>query len=268
MGAGAVLLWLGFSAAASTATVHGTAGPNVLRGTKGPDTIYGGAGKDILYGLQGNDALYGGRGNDRLFGGPGNDHLYGGPGNDTIDGGAGRDTISCGSGRDVVHADRLDRVASDCEVVIRPKATTPLPPVSVTPPPPPPPPSSTAPSPPATTTTSTTPPPHDDDAAYDHHTRVDLRPRPAELSLQRDQPAAHDHLVQRDRDRRQAADVPGCRRPRHRVCGGGLRQERERLRCTRLAAGRDLAGRDTLWRRHRNGVPLCGMANGGRRLSR
>jgi Ca2+-binding RTX toxin-like protein len=158
VGAGALLLWLGFSAAASTATVHGTAGPNVLRGTKGPDTIYGGPGNDTLYGLQGNDTLYGGRGNDRLYGGPGHDRLYGGPGNDTIYGGGGRDTISCGSGRDVVHADSLDRVAPDCEVVIRPEATAPLPPVSITPPPPPPPPASTAPSPPATTTTSTTPP--------------------------------------------------------------------------------------------------------------
>jgi len=40
---GTALLWLGWSAAAQTATVRGTAGPNVLRGTKHADTIYGGA---------------------------------------------------------------------------------------------------------------------------------------------------------------------------------------------------------------------------------
>lgn len=144
------ILWLGWTAAGETATVRGTAAANVLRGTKHADTIYGGAGRDTLYGLRGNDVLYGGRGNDRLYGGAGNDRIFGGPGNDTIYGGAGRDTISCGSGRDVVHADRLDRVASDCEVVIRPKRKAPLPRVTITPPPPP---------PPAPTTTMTTPPP-------------------------------------------------------------------------------------------------------------
>ncbi len=176
---GAALLWLGWSAAADTATVRGTAGPNVLRGTKHADTIYGRAGRDRIYGLQGNDTLYGGRGNDRIYGGPGNDRIYGGPGNDriyggpgndTIWGGAGKDRISCGAGHDVVHADRLDRVASDCEVVIRPgkpkpksapkprptppvTTTTQPPPATTAPTPPPPPPATTAP------TTTTAPPP-------------------------------------------------------------------------------------------------------------
>lgn len=158
---GAALLWLGWSAAADTATVRGTAAPNILRGTKGADTILGGAGPDRLYGLQGNDTLYGGPGNDTIYGGPGNDRILGGPGKDTIYGGAGRDTISCGAGHDVVHADAVDRVSSDCEVVIRPKPSAPVPPPTTTAPPPattapaPPPPTTVA--PPATTTTA--PPP-------------------------------------------------------------------------------------------------------------
>lgn len=117
---GAGLLWLGFSAAAGTATIPGTPRADVIHGTKNADLLKGGAGNDTLYGASGNDRLYGGRGADRLYGGPGNDRLYGGPGNDTLVGGAGRDTISCGPGRDVVRADRLDRVAPDCEIVLGP----------------------------------------------------------------------------------------------------------------------------------------------------
>lgn len=124
---GAGLLWLGFSAAADTATIRGTPRANVLHGTKHADLLDGGAGNDVLYGAGGNDRLYGGPGADRLYGGPGNDRLYGGAGNDTLVGGAGRDTISCGPGRDVVHADSLDRVAPDCEIVLGPAVTTPVP---------------------------------------------------------------------------------------------------------------------------------------------
>ena len=161
---GAALLWLGWSAAADTATVRGTADADILRGTKGADTIFGGAGPDRLYGLQGDDTLYGGPGKDTIQGGPGNDRIFGGLGNDTIDGGPGKDTISCGAGHDVVHADVVDRVSSDCEVVIRPQpsapppATTPAsPPTTTTAPAPPPPttvepPVTTAPAPPPTTT--------------------------------------------------------------------------------------------------------------------
>ncbi len=150
------LLWLGFTAAAETATIRGTDSANTLRGTKAADVLYGRAGNDSLYGGAGNDTLYGGYGNDRLFGGPGSDRLVGGPGNDVLDGGPGRDSISCGGGRDVVHADATDRVARDCEVVQRPPATTPLtPPATTTPSAPPPPPTTAAPP----TTTGANPPP-------------------------------------------------------------------------------------------------------------
>lgn len=162
---GGLLVWLGWSAAADTATVRGTAAANVLRGTKHADTIYGGAGADRIYGLQGNDRLYGGPGNDTIYGGPGkdwidggpgNDHIYGGPGNDVIYGGGGVDTISCGPGHDVVHADAQDHVARDCEVVIRPK------PKPKPKPGPPPTSTTTAPAPTTTApapTTTTAPPP-------------------------------------------------------------------------------------------------------------
>jgi dipeptidyl aminopeptidase/acylaminoacyl peptidase len=57
--------------------------------------------------------------NDVLRGTPFRDFLFGRGGNDVLTGGGGPDVIACGPGRDVVHADRLDRVARDCERVIR-----------------------------------------------------------------------------------------------------------------------------------------------------
>jgi Tol biopolymer transport system component len=56
---------------------------------------------------------------DILHGSPFRDFLSGGGGNDVLTGEGGRDVIACGSGRDVVHADRLDRIARDCERVVR-----------------------------------------------------------------------------------------------------------------------------------------------------
>jgi hypothetical protein len=147
LAAGAGLLWLGFSTAADTATIHGSPRANVIYGTKGPDTLYGGAGNDLLYGGAGNDRLYGGAGNDKLYGGAGNDRLYGGPGNDVLVGGPGRDTISCGKGSDIVYSDGHDRIASDCEAILGP---------SVKPPPLPPKPGSTTTSVVRTTTFVTT----------------------------------------------------------------------------------------------------------------
>jgi hypothetical protein len=83
--------------------------------------IRGTAAADTIYGLGGNDTIYGFGGNDKIVGGPGKDRIY------------------CGSGIDRVTADRLDRVARDCEVVSRPSATatptadTPTAPTSTTP---------------------------------------------------------------------------------------------------------------------------------------
>ena len=82
-----------FVATASAKTIRGTAKAELLRGTASADKIYGGAGNDRLYGLAGNDYLY--------------------PG-------AGIDMVYCGAGIDHVLADVKDKVAKDCEIVLRP----------------------------------------------------------------------------------------------------------------------------------------------------
>lgn len=98
----------------------------------GKDTLYGGSGGDWLFAGSGNDVTYGGSGNDTLglfffefIFDTGNDVFYGGSGSDEIwsfDGDLtrpSRDLVFCGNGRDEVLADRLDRVAGDCERVRR-----------------------------------------------------------------------------------------------------------------------------------------------------
>jgi Ca2+-binding RTX toxin-like protein len=137
--------------------VVGSAGADVLKGTpladilvglggddrlvaRDPayvgDTLLGGDGHDVLLGAIRGDILRGGRGNDRLRGGNSQDVLAGGPGRDLLDAQRGadtiyardgtRDTVRCGTNigrhtleRDEVWADRLDLIATDCEVVHR-----------------------------------------------------------------------------------------------------------------------------------------------------
>ncbi len=73
-----------------------------------------------MLGGDGDDFVRGGDGNDRLDGGYGRDTLQGGRGADVITTDDGDpDTISCGPGRDRVVADTFDRVAGDCERVMR-----------------------------------------------------------------------------------------------------------------------------------------------------
>jgi hypothetical protein len=101
----------------------------VRTGTQRGDRLTGTPLADVLRGRGGNDKLDGRSGNDSLDGGPGRDTLIGGLGNDRLNGGAGddvllardngRDTLACGGGRDRVVADARDRIASDCENVIR-----------------------------------------------------------------------------------------------------------------------------------------------------
>jgi Subtilase family/RTX calcium-binding nonapeptide repeat (4 copies)/Domain of unknown function DUF11 len=101
-------------------TRNGGARADRLAGTAGPDVLRGNGGNDVLRGLAGNDRLLGGSGNDRVVGGAGVDVLDGGRGADVLESRDGRrDTVRCGPGRDRVLADRLDRVARDCEVVRR-----------------------------------------------------------------------------------------------------------------------------------------------------
>jgi Ca2+-binding RTX toxin-like protein len=92
---------------------------NTLLGGPGNDQLLGGVGLDTLYGGPGNDNLSGGGSADLLVGGSGHDHIDGGRGNDTIQARDGqRDWISCGPGRrDNVFADRVDVIATDCELV-------------------------------------------------------------------------------------------------------------------------------------------------------
>lgn len=79
--------------AAVAASIVGTSRADVLRGTPKADVILGKGGDDVIYGLSGNDRIVPGAGRDRVF---------------------------CGPGIDRVVADRLDRIAKDCERVTRP----------------------------------------------------------------------------------------------------------------------------------------------------
>jgi dipeptidyl aminopeptidase/acylaminoacyl peptidase len=103
---------------------------NVIEGLRGNDVIDANPGdrKIVFYRRFDDDVVIAGPGHDRVFGRRGRDYLDGGPGRDYLNGGiAGdvvqardgeRDVIVCGLGsRDRVSADRLDSVASDCELV-------------------------------------------------------------------------------------------------------------------------------------------------------
>jgi arylsulfatase A-like enzyme len=118
---GLVLTWI--------CTKTGTPGNDVILGTQGLDSLCGRAGRDVIRGRDGNDRLWGNRDRDMLVGGDGADLLDPGPGIDRVLGGDGADrlllrdgvadVVSCGPGRDVVFADRRDKVAKDCEAVLR-----------------------------------------------------------------------------------------------------------------------------------------------------
>jgi Ca2+-binding RTX toxin-like protein len=88
--------------AGRTATIVGTAGPDVLSGTRGPDVIAAGGGRDSIIGGGGNDVICGGVGNDTVRGGMGDDTLDGGADRDVLRGGAGNDSVVGNVGGDVV----------------------------------------------------------------------------------------------------------------------------------------------------------------------
>ena len=95
-----------------------TYGEDVLNGGAGNDRLEGGEEADLLLGAGGNDLIRGGGGRDRIYGGPGRDRIEAGIAKDTIYVGDGqRDVVVCGAQFDVVVADRLDRIARDCEQV-------------------------------------------------------------------------------------------------------------------------------------------------------
>jgi RTX calcium-binding nonapeptide repeat (4 copies)/WD40-like Beta Propeller Repeat len=108
------------AAAVSVCSIVGTWGNDVLLGTRRADHICGRPGSDRIDGASGNDRLEAGSGADTVTGGSGRDAVFGWDGPDVIlvrDGQ--RDTVECGAQRDTVVADRLDRVARDCERVVR-----------------------------------------------------------------------------------------------------------------------------------------------------
>jgi Ca2+-binding RTX toxin-like protein len=115
------------------ATVWGSAAANDLRvrkpelefcfpGGSAPGTeLHGRAGNDTLTAYGADDRLYGDDGADTIDGGCGTDYISGGTGIDVIQAQDGdpTDVVSCGGGVDRVTADAGDRVAKDCELVIR-----------------------------------------------------------------------------------------------------------------------------------------------------
>jgi len=107
-----------------------------IKGTGSRDNIRARAGNDVVYAGGGNDLVYGHRGADRLLAGQCyKDQMFGGSGDDTINvsdmcffpavvGGPGPESVGdeaeCGSGFDVVRGvDRYDRIAADCERIVR-----------------------------------------------------------------------------------------------------------------------------------------------------
>lgn len=100
--------------------INGTSKKDRLTGTADGDRIKGRAGPDRIKGVGNADCLYGDGGNDRIVGGSGSDRLFGGAGKDLIKAKDGtRDVVRCGAGRDRVIADRIAKVARDCEMVRR-----------------------------------------------------------------------------------------------------------------------------------------------------
>jgi Ca2+-binding RTX toxin-like protein len=78
---------------ASSGTIAGTDGDDVIVASDGVDTIDGAGGNDLICAGAGNDVVRGGAGNDRVLGGSGNDTIYDGAGADTVLGEGGRDVM-------------------------------------------------------------------------------------------------------------------------------------------------------------------------------
>jgi uncharacterized repeat protein (TIGR01451 family) len=98
-----------------TATIVGTAGPDVIFGTVGDDVVFADAGDDLVFGFAGGDficggpgtdVLRGGRGSDAILGGLGSDFIRGRRGDDGLHGGRGRDRLRGGNGDDLVDGGR------------------------------------------------------------------------------------------------------------------------------------------------------------------
>ena len=96
-------------------------GNQILFGSGGNDDLNGGIDNDLLEGDTGKNDLSGNGGDDCLsLSGDANERASGRGGDDLIGSDDGnRDYDFCGAGYDTVFADEKDRVAANCEVVIR-----------------------------------------------------------------------------------------------------------------------------------------------------
>jgi hypothetical protein len=102
------------------ASFRGTPLNDRIMGFSGPDKIKSGSGDDVVRGGRGNDVIVTGSGADKVWGGKDSDRIRTLAGNDWINVyDHARDSVSCGKGRDWVMADRMDRVARNCETVKR-----------------------------------------------------------------------------------------------------------------------------------------------------
>jgi hypothetical protein len=98
-----------------------TVGTQDLFGDNGNDDLDGGRDNDLLRGGAGRNTLSGNGGDDCLdLGGDENEQASGGDGDDLVfaDDGNG-DDVFCGAGHDTVTADAEERVAANCEDVVR-----------------------------------------------------------------------------------------------------------------------------------------------------
>ena len=117
-GAGADAI-VGYGFTGPSGLDNGDTGTDTLSGEDGPDYLQGGLGPDTLSGGDGEDFISDGLGDhgspedsvDRIAGGRGDDRIF------SMTYEPARDVIGCGPGVDLVHADRGDLVAEDCERV-------------------------------------------------------------------------------------------------------------------------------------------------------
>ena len=116
---------------ATSLTVLGLGGDDVICGADADDTLDGGAGDDVIDGHGGSDDILGGPGDDLVMGGDGPDRVEGQDGDDSVWGNDGVDVLVPGAGDDYVWDDGVD-------MIVDAGADTPDPLVSAPPPPTPP----------------------------------------------------------------------------------------------------------------------------------
>ncbi len=111
---------------ATSLTVHGLGGDDVICGADADDVLHGGPGDDVIDGHGGSDDIYGGPGDDLVMGGDGPDRVEGQDGDDSVWGKDGVDVLVPGPGDDYVSDDGVDMIL-DASV---PLVSAPPPPAS------------------------------------------------------------------------------------------------------------------------------------------